>query len=92
MNNHNIIVGYLIKENWWSYTWMLSLLRINNRLILRLSWIKIYMPDSIVDDEWIKNWMLVYFCLVFSSIGMNIEAIYQTWAMVKWELLNEVIQ
>ena len=39
-----------------------------------------------------KIWMLEYICLVFSSINMNSEASYQTWAMMKWELLNEVIQ
>ena len=92
MNNGNIIVGYLIKENWWSYTWLLFLLKINGCLFVRLSWIKINMTDIIIDDEWIKTWMLEYVCLVSSSIDMNIEASYQPWKMAKWELLNEVIQ
>ena len=61
-------------------------------LLVPLSWIKMNMPDRIVDDESIKSWMLEYVCLVLSSIDMNIEASDQTWAMVKWELLSEVIQ
>ena len=50
------------------------------------------MTDKIVDDECIKIWMLEYVCLVFSLIDMDSEALYQTWATMKWELLNEVIQ
>ena len=50
------------------------------------------MPDIIVDDEWVKTWMLEYVCLFFSSIDKNSEASYQMWEIVKWELFNEVIQ
>ena len=42
------------------------------------------MSDRIVDDEWIKIWMLEYVCLVLSSIDINSEANYQTGAMMKW--------
>ena len=91
-NNGNIIVGYLIKENCWSYTWLLFLFIVNGCLLVRLSLIEMSMPDKIIDYEWIKNWIIEYVCLLFSSIDMNCEASYQTSAMVEWEWLNEVIQ
>ena len=92
MDNGNLIVGYLIKENWWSYNWLLFLLRINGLILVCSSWIKIDMPDRIIDDEWIKTECWNMSALFSSSIDMNSEASYQMWAMMKWELLNEVIQ
>ena len=50
------------------------------------------MPDRIIVSQWIKTLMLENICLGLSSIDMNCEAIYQTWSMVKLELLNEVIK
>ena len=50
------------------------------------------MTDRIVDDEWIKNWILEYVSLLLSSMYKNSEASYQTQAMMNWELSNEVIQ
>ena len=63
---------------------MLFILRINGCLFVRLSWIKINMPDKIIDDEWIKTLMLENVCLVFSLLDTKIEASYQPLSMVKW--------
>ena len=82
MNPGNITLGYLIKENWLSYTWLLCLLIIYGCFFVRLSWIEMNMPDRTVDDEWIKTSILEYIYLVFSLINMNSEASYQTWSML----------
>ena len=87
-----ILLLDIYKETLWSYTWMLLILGMNGCLLVSLSLIKMYITGRMVDDEWLKIWIREYVCLILSLIDMNIEASYQTWAMMKWEFLNEVIQ
>ena len=79
----NSLFVYLIEWNWWSYTLVLFLLKINVCLLVRLRWIKTNMPDRITCDEWIKNWILEDNFLYLSSIDINSEASYQTWSIEK---------
>ena len=67
-------------------------LRNTDCILVRLSWIKIDVPDIINCDIWIRNCMLKNNCQCLYSIDTNSEGSYQSWLIKKCKLLKTVIQ
>ena len=79
----NSLIVYFIEENRFFYTWVLFWSIIIGCLLVRLSWIKIDMPDIKNCDIWIKTFMLENNWKGFSSTDTNSEATYQLWFITK---------